>query len=225
MNRHAHCSCSVWNRTGETMTTIRWNERTEDRSAVASGGSEKARNAEIGRMRQEILRLRERVNRLGIYRFMAYRDDLTGLSNRRYMNECLRDECDRAARTVEYRFSLILADVDDFKSVNDTYGHSAGDELLIMVARILEKSVRRSDRCFRMGGDEFAILLPGTKEAGADRLSARLRERLAQASRRLPYRLSLSLGAVGSEGRSAEPAQLVAAADEAMYAAKRRAKR
>ena len=203
---------------------VRSNNGSEVGSMAASGGLEMDRKTEIDLLRQEIVQLRACVQRLGIYRFMAYRDELTGLPNRRYLNERLRDECHRVTRTKDSRVSLILLDVDDLKHVNDTYGHSAGDELLIEVGRILEATVRCSDRCFRLGGDEFAVLLPNTGEDGVDRIVERLQDRLAQAAARYPYPLSLSLGASCSEDHSPQPAHLVAAADEAMYAAKRRSK-
>ena len=203
---------------------IRSNNGSEVGSMASSGDLEMDRKTEIDLLRQEIVQLRACVQRLGIYRFMAYRDELTGLPNRRYLNERFREECHRVTRTKDSRVSLILLDVDDLKHVNDNYGHSAGDELLIEVGKILEATVRRADLCFRLGGDEFAILLPNTGEDGVDRIVERLRYRLARAATRYPYPLSLSLGAASSEDHSPQPAHLVAVADEAMYAAKRRSK-
>src|SRR5439155_10447987 len=95
---------------------------------------------------------------------LAARDPLTGLLNRRELHEYLRREIDRCHRHGG-GFGLVLLDLDGFKLVNDTGGHSAGDEVLRRVAQALERSTRGSDVAFRMGGDEFALLLTGQDES------------------------------------------------------------
>ncbi len=102
---------------------------------------------------------------------IATTDGLTGLMNRRRFDQILDEECRRAAREAK-PLSLILIDIDRFKSVNDGFGHPAGDACLRRVARIIEASIRRTgDTAARLGGDEFAVLLPNTPLAGAWRLA------------------------------------------------------
>ena len=182
-------------------------------------------SVEISRLQHEVLRLREQIKRLGVYRFMAYRDDLTGLHNRRYFDEHLRDECARVERFTDYQFALIIVDINDFKRVNDTYGHAAGDELLCETARLLTETLRRVDMCCRLGGDEFGLILPETDEHGAKLMIARLNERLAKYTSHRPYRLSISLGYACPWSNSPDPTNILCKADEAMYAAKRRHKK
>lgn len=178
-------------------------------------------SVEISRLQHEVLRLREQIKRLGVYRFMAYRDDLTGLHNRRYFDEHLRDECARVERFSDYQFALIIVDINDFKRVNDTYGHAAGDELLCEAGQLLTESLRRVDMCCRLGGDEFGLILPETDERGAELTIARLNERLAQWPSHRPYHLSISLGYACPWSNSPDPTTILCKADEAMYAAKR----
>jgi diguanylate cyclase (GGDEF)-like protein len=102
---------------------------------------------------------------------IATTDGLTGLMNRRRFDQILDEECRRADRAAK-PLSLLLIDIDHFKSVNDRHGHLAGDACLRRVARIITASIRRSaDTAARLGGDEFAVLLPNTDGAGARRLA------------------------------------------------------
>ncbi|MGH9843201.1 MAG: GGDEF domain-containing protein [Blastocatellia bacterium] len=107
----------------------------------------------------------------------ASRDGLTGLHNRAAFDARLRDEFARARR---YRrpLSLVLMDVDGFKSVNDRHGHLAGDEALVQVARIIRSSLRSSDTVFRYGGDEFAAICPETPESAVAGVFGRLESRI-----------------------------------------------
>ncbi len=105
---------------------------------------------------------------------LAYRDALTGLYNHRYFQESLSQELSRAAR-YHSSFSLILFDIDFFKKVNDTYGHPAGDQVLINISREIKKTVRPSDIIARYGGEEFAVILPETDATGVKVFAARLR--------------------------------------------------
>ncbi len=100
-------------------------------------------------------------------------DVLTGLLGRRAMQRLLRDES-RRQRRHGGSFALLSIDIDHFKAVNDTHGHEAGDAVLARVAHTLRASAREADSVARMGGEEFCMLLPGTDEAGADQLAARL---------------------------------------------------
>jgi len=109
----------------------------------------------------------------------AKTDILTGLFNRRAYNKISHAEYQRLVR-LERALSVIMFDVDDFKTVNDTYGHNAGDIILKTVASIVKRVMREYDYAFRMGGDEFLLLLPETKETEAYQLAERLRIELKE---------------------------------------------
>ncbi len=165
--------------------------------------------------------LRKEVRRLSRYRTMAYRDALTGLRNRRAFDERLTEECARARRNHGYAFSVILVDLDEFKAINDTHGHAAGDRALEEVARFLQASVREVDGCYRLGGDEFAILLPGTNAHGCCAVVTRLRGGLPCTSE-LTFRVGLSVGVACCPPGQPDPDEVIAAADRAMYRDKAR---
>ncbi|MFM0178856.1 diguanylate cyclase [Paraburkholderia aspalathi] len=158
-------------------------------------------------------------------RVLARTDGLTGLNNRRTFEEHAEDEWRRAQRN-GWPLSMLLIDVDTFKGFNDLYGHSAGDDALIAVARCIGQSVRRpGDTAARYGGEEFAVLLPDTDEAGA----ATIAEKIRAAVQALELRhvasshhvLTVSIGiACSSRHVFATSRALVIAADEALYEAK-----
>lgn len=181
-------------------------------------------SAALRRLRRENAALRREVQALHVYRTMAYFDALTGLHNRRYFDERLREECARADRLRTHEFSVVLVDVDDFKSVNDDYGHATGDEVLVAVAKLLKENVREVDICCRIGGDEFALLLPNTGEQGAQVVVERLRSRLAQGRLGGPVNVGLSIGAAACPPGPAALDALISQADTAMYLDKRRRK-
>jgi diguanylate cyclase (GGDEF)-like protein len=153
-------------------------------------------------------------------------DDLTGLLNRRGFNARLEEELRRAQRRNE-PVALLVVDIDDFKRYNDTYGHPAGDTALGIVGRVIKTTLRRAADCSaRIGGEEFAVLLPETDHAGAAAVAERIRrgvERVGilQGSGARHAVLTVSLG-VASTG--AQPAQdgldLMRRSDRALYAAK-----
>jgi len=148
----------------------------------------------------------------------ALYDGLTGLANRALFRDHLAQAQARARRDGRAP-SVLFVDVDNFKSVNDSLGHAAGDELLREVARRLRANIREQDLAARLGGDEFAVLVPATGEEGAGRAAQRIlnacRQPFAVGGRRL--RVSVSVGvASGTE----EPDELVRHADLAMYEAK-----
>ena len=153
-------------------------------------------------------------------------DTLTGLSNRRHGQDALSLEISRAARFSD-ALAVVIVDVDSFKSINDTHGHPFGDRVLRYVAELLRTTLRDIDLPSRWGGDEFVLLLPGTDVNGALALAERLRAALAERVLLAPdgsaVNVTASFGvAVYPNARS--EADLLAAADEALYAAKRAGK-
>jgi diguanylate cyclase (GGDEF)-like protein len=152
----------------------------------------------------------------------ASTDGLTELANRRQFEEALAAEISRAER-FGGTLALILADLDDFKQVNDRYGHQAGDDVLREFADVLRDTVRDIDLAARYGGEEFAVLLPQTDLAGAQRVAERLREsmeaRQVEPAPGAAFSVTSSFGVASFPGAST-PAALFAAADEALYRAK-----
>ena len=155
---------------------------------------------------------------------LVHRDPLTGLHNRRYFEGRLATEFARAARFGE-EFSLVLIDVDHFKAVNDTHGHAAGDGVLTEVARLLQGGVRSIDLLARVGGEEFALLLPNTGPDGARGLVERIADRVRQhpfGTEARPVQITLSAGiATCLKSGCARPVNLYENADHALYQAKR----
>ncbi|MDO9467799.1 MAG: GGDEF domain-containing protein [Thiobacillus sp.] len=146
-------------------------------------------------------------------------DTLTGVANRRHLNDRLEMELARQARYGQ-PLSVILTDIDRFKHVNDTYGHAAGDDVLVAFARTLEASIRSSDFLARYGGEEFVLLLPNTGIEEATALAERMRE--ATGSISIPetaHRITASFG-VTLARRGESMAEVLSRADEAMYQSK-----
>jgi diguanylate cyclase (GGDEF)-like protein len=155
-------------------------------------------------------------------RDMAMRDGLTGLYNRRAFDEQLRHAVGYADRQ-KGPLGLVLLDIDHFKRLNDTFGHPAGDAALRHTAHVVEDHLRRADEAARFGGEEFALILPGTDEAGTVRLAERVRGAVEKAQlvfegARLSVTVSLGVAVWPSDGEDEEA--LIAAADRALYAAK-----
>ncbi|WP_242346195.1 sensor domain-containing diguanylate cyclase [Anaeromyxobacter terrae] len=172
-----------------------------------------------GQAAQSILRARlyEEAERL------ATTDGLTGLTNHRTFQARLDEHLALAARGGQ-RLSLLLCDVDHFKSVNDTYGHPVGDEVLRGVARVLAGEARQTDVVARYGGEEFAIVMPGTDAPGAGVIAERIRERLAAVTFQTeqgPLRVTMSLGVATWPEDGAKKPELVERADACLYHAKR----
>ena len=168
-----------------------------------------------------VARLRGSLDRLlGELTDRARVDSLTGLYNRRALGERAEIEFARARRSGA-PIGMIVADVDDFKTLNDSLGHPAGDQMLIRIAGVLEDETREVDAVARVGGDEFAILLPGVGSSEARAIAERLRVAVRRSAGHAQLRLSLSVGVVvgSAEGESLEG--LWKAADRAMYEAKR----
>lgn len=168
-------------------------------------------------------------------RRLSTTDELTGLFNRRGFF-LLAEQQRRLAIREKAELLLLYIDVDDFKLVNDTYGHLEGDQVLADIGHILQRSFRDSDilarmveggLLARMGGDEFVILAVDAGANGEDILTARVRERVEQYNdeRKRPYRISLSVGAVRvPPDRALTIDDVIASADKLMYRAKREIK-
>lgn len=157
-------------------------------------------------------------------RAAALRDELSGLLNRRELQNLLQDEWLRAVR-FKRPFSLGLADIDSFKRVNDTYGHPVGDQVIRHVGQVLETTLRRLDRVARFGGEEFAILMPETGRREAAIAMERVRAALAQSpcvvtGQDLRIPVTLSIGVAVPLEDADTPDALVAVADRRLYAAK-----
>ncbi|HEU4655877.1 MAG TPA: diguanylate cyclase [Capillimicrobium sp.] len=158
----------------------------------------------------------------------AVTDELTGLYNHRRFQEALVGETERAKRFGQ-PMALVMIDIDNFKRVNDTYGHQTGDRVLREVARVLQERSREIDAPARYGGEELAVVLPQTDLDGAYHLAERVREGIAAievplGAGREPLRVTASLGVASLPATADEPRELLAAADAALYEAKRSGK-
>lgn len=166
-------------------------------------------------LRLECARLRE----------LSEIDELTGLYNRRFFKRHLDREVRRFQR-YSHPLSLALIDVDRFKDVNDSYGHAAGDEALCHLAKMAVSTLRESDLIARVGGDEFAVLMPDTPTSGGVRAAERLLSAVAASPlliHDVTQPISLSIGVAGIEERgAADPVSLFKSADAALYLAKQR---
>jgi diguanylate cyclase (GGDEF)-like protein len=153
----------------------------------------------------------------------AQTDPLTGLYNHRYFHERLRAELTTASRSHD-AVSVLMLDIDDFKRVNDVYGHGAGDEILRALAQTLRGCVRLGDAVCRLGGEEFAIVMTSRSPENAERLARRLVDRVAEEAFDLAGRITVSVGLARGPEHAMNPRELVACAEAAMMTAKARGK-
>ena len=165
----------------------------------------------------------ERKRMLEELRYLATTDGLTGLCNRRHFLEL----CERKLlRSRRYRseVGLLMLDADHFKTINDTYGHSMGDEALRLVARLCRSQLREVDIIGRLGGEEFAVLLPQTGLQAGCEVAERLRNAIAQTTLPLDdgrmLRFTVSIGVCSCAAQNVTVEELLKAADQALYAAK-----
>lgn len=156
------------------------------------------------------------------WRALSHTDGLTGLPNRRYWEEAVIAQFEQYKRNGRCA-ALVMADIDHFKAVNDHFGHACGDEVIREVAACIAGHMRRVDVAGRYGGEEFALLLPDTDEAGAWQLAERLRNAVAQSdfAAQPGTRCTLSLGIAMITAARADYRDWIEAADAAMYQAKR----
>jgi len=168
------------------------------------------------RAEREVLALQERLKEQSI------RDALTGLYNRRYLEETLARELNSAER-LHHPLSVVIADVDHFKSVNDRYGHPTGDDVLRRVSKALKRHCRGSDIACRYGGEEFLLVLPGMGEDTAWQRAEQLRQNIADI--RMTYeahhlQVTASFGVASFPIHGATGSELILNADKALYQAK-----
>ncbi|NYE63424.1 diguanylate cyclase (GGDEF)-like protein [Duganella sp. 1224] len=158
-------------------------------------------------------------------RVLATTDFLTGLPNRREFMGRLHEEQGRLQRDIAACAAVLLLDIDHFKRINDEYGHAAGDAVLRQLAALMRDGQRKIDMLGRIGGEEFAVLLPGTELAAAAVFAERLRQRVEQTPMRLDdgallgITISIGIAAMGGEAQGGD--QALIRADQALYRAKR----
>lgn len=157
-------------------------------------------------------------------RAQAELDSLTGCYNRRKLFELAESEIRRAAR-YHYALTVMMLDVDNFKSINDSYGHAAGDRVITGIAELCRNSLRENDMLARLGGDEFVILLPHTKLREGMELARRIRQRINQWSidsdDGRAITVTTSIGVAQKNATLVDFDQLLGAADAALYQAKK----
>lgn len=181
---------------------------------------------QIKMVEEELSRTNEKLKKL------SQIDDLTGLYNRRYFYEIIENQASQYDRRVREQgkkdpkntFSLISLDIDYFKQINDVHGHNKGDDVLRVVAGILMSQSRKSDMVFRIGGDEFMLLLPDTPLKGARIQAERIRAAISAAPIMLsetekPVRLTISMG-VSCYADCKSISELIHSADERLYTSK-----
>jgi two-component system cell cycle response regulator len=153
---------------------------------------------------------------------LSVTDPLTLLSNARGLSERLDAELTRARRYQE-SIGLLALDLDGLKSINDRFGHRAGDDALRTVAEVIRSELRGSDTAARWGGDEFAVVAPNTSAAAALALAERIRALVSRQRGRWPLRLSVGVATIeaGTAGDARDAVALMRAADTALYEAKR----
>jgi diguanylate cyclase (GGDEF)-like protein len=155
------------------------------------------------------------------HRSDAVIDQLTGMLNRKALFTRVQELSEQSELTGD-PVGVVIGDLDHFKAINDTHGHTVGDAALTDVAYLLRKQLRAFDLAYRLGGEEFLILLPGSSLAEAGALAERLREAVASGNVVTGRTLTMSFGvAASSQGEAFDYASVFAAADGALYRAKR----
>lgn len=187
------------------------------------------RRDELGAFIQTFNEMVESLGETETLRELAIRDGLTGLYNRREMENVLEKEVDRYRR-YGHPTTLVMMDIDRFKKINDKYGHQVGDKVLRWIAHNLRENVRRLDLTVRYGGEEFAIIMPNQTAAEGLRTAERLRKIIAtfpivlvqDSDRTIQIPITISSGVAGIPGDAEAEEELVKAADEALYEAKKK---
>ncbi len=184
----------------------------QNRELIATQAELNRRNDQLREQQEQLRVANEQLQAL------ATTDGLTGLKNHRSFKERLEDEFQRSSR-YHLPLSLLLLDVDHFKSFNDTHGHPAGDEVLKRVANLLTETTRNTDFVARYGGEEFAVLLPFTHQQAAVTLAERMRAAIEDGPWEL-RKITASLGVATLNADTLSAAGLLASADTALYRSK-----
>ncbi|MCI0470948.1 MAG: diguanylate cyclase [Candidatus Aminicenantes bacterium] len=172
----------------------------------------------------ETKHLREMAGKSEYYKELSNLDGMTDLYNYRFFKEMLKLEIERHKR-YNRSLTLLMIDIDDFKRINDTYGHLVGDHVLRQVAELLKKSIRSHDLVARYGGEEFTVILPETLEEEAIKVGSRI----VSAIHEHPFnvmekdtsdRISVTVGLASFPKNAAEPEQLIENSDQALYEGK-----
>ncbi len=197
------------------VTDISQRKQAEEAAQEASGALKRT-NEQLSLRVAEVERLQAEL------REQALRDPLTGLYNRRYLSETMEREIERARRENE-PLSVMVSDIDHFKRINDTYGHTIGDRFLMEIARLMKRHTRASDIVCRYGGEEFLLVLPGTDMDCAERRAEELRQMCAeitipQDGQDLRVTLSFGVATFPMHGQAGE--EIIIKADTALYQSK-----
>jgi len=160
---------------------------------------------------------------------MAVTDGLTGLFNHRFFQERLKEEIERSRRYGQRGMCLLMIDIDDFKALNDKYGHLMGDQALKEISKILKSASRLSDVVARYGGEEFTVILPETDKEMSMAFAERLRSQVESHSfsldnLKIKEKVTMSIGISHFPGDAGSPSQLIDRADKALYLAKQSGK-
>ena len=150
---------------------------------------------------------------------LARTDYLTGAANLRFFLELLQKEIDRSLRYL-HPFTVVYIDLDNFKAVNDKFGHLLGDEVLQMLVSYITTHIRKTDVTARLGGDEFALLLPETTQESARVVLTKLRDGLLEEMQRNNWPITFSIGVLTCTAPPVKAEELVRIADELMYSVK-----
>ena len=187
---------------------------------TVSSGDHVVFGTEITELVETQEELKDTLNKLDT---LAKTCDLLGIPNRRHLMESAKSEFARAKR-YDSDFAVVLADIDHFKRVNDTYGHHAGDKAIIHFAQTISNSLRESDMIGRLGGEEFAILLPNTNTDSAYHYANRIRQAIEQSPLTLEsgeiIHLTSSFGVSEFFSADSDESDIFCRADEALYQAK-----
>jgi diguanylate cyclase (GGDEF)-like protein len=154
---------------------------------------------------------------------LANTDTLTGAYNRRYLKEFSADYL-KIVKREKKDLSLLILDLDDFKNINDTYGHEAGDLVLIEFVKLARKSIRDNDLIVRFGGDEFIVLLPNTNISNAKILANKIINKISEYNMNKQVKFSISIGVSQYEEKDNSIESLILRADDSLYEAKRKGK-
>lgn len=205
-------------RQGLLIGSLHLGSRDPERYDASSGTKFLDRLAAIAAIAIESMLNRERLRRAGMT------DGLTGVHNRRYFDHRSLIEFSQAVRH-RYPLACLFLDIDHFKAINDGHGHPAGDEVLRQVGGLIQRSLRTGDLAARYGGEEFVVLLPRTDLAGAREVAERIRQMVQEAPFVLPegdtVSATLSVGLAMLPAGATSFAELLSAADRALYEAKR----